>query len=98
MEERIYYIIKIIAETGLSYPYWGVLCNRTTKFFFEANEQIFLQGYWVYVCVKTNSYNIKARFDNSNIKPDSYWTNEGNNNIWYGWKIGEYLSTTVNLV
>ena len=98
MEERIYYIIKIIAETGLSYPYWGVLCNRTTKFFFEANEQMFLQGYWVYVCVKSNSHNVKARFDNSNIRPDASWTNEGNNNIWYGWKIGEYLSTAVNLV
>lgn len=47
---------------------------------------------------------VSARFTRSHIilwlaaplpSPDASWTNEGKNNIWYGWKIGNELYSTM---
>lgn len=91
MIDTIYFIIKIIAEEGLYYPYWGLLCNGNTKVFFESKQKINLEGFWLYACVKSAKFNIKESFDASKIKPDVMWNNDGDMNLWYGWKIGESL-------
>lgn len=91
MYDKIYFIIKVIADEGLYYPYWGVLCNRRTKDYFEAKQQINLDGYWLYACVKSSSFNIMVKFDGMRIRPDAQWSNDYDHNIWYGWSLGKSL-------
>lgn len=96
MIDTIYFIITIIAEQGLYYPYWGLLCNSDTKTYFESKQKVKLDGYWLYACVKSAKFNIKEEFDKYRLKPDCMWNNDGDMNIWYGWKIGESLFSKSN--
>ena len=87
MDDRTYYIIKLIADEGLYYPFWGVIRNVTTKKWFEADQQMFLSGTWIYAAVKTPKWNIKMKFDSYKLKPDAEFTNDRQLNHWYAWKV-----------
>lgn len=90
MEDKIYYILKVIAELDLYQPYWGLLSNRTTKSYFEATQNMFLNGKWLFAAVKTPKYDVTNAFLNRGMKPDAMFQNDLGLNTWFAWMISDF--------
>ena len=87
MDDKMYFLIKVVAELDIYQPYWGLLTNRSTKSYFEANQYMFLNGRWIFVCVKNKDYDVMQVFLRGGFRPDNTFTNDSGRNTWFAWQI-----------